>query len=601
MLVPYYIPYNLSDHEKSITLVLNTNGRTYSAVEVDYGEGGDVVSYPRNFEVINYVYGNTGTHTLRLSAYYQGGSDVQLATIKIYDNFEPYDTSTFFDYISATTNNYTLPRSKTELVQSNDWVTADNINAAFLTLSENLSYLEQLCHRPDLRGNETLIAWLGGPTLEWTNFDYSLLGSNTNDFVSTFGNQLIQITTTDLDYLSAVGFTSIVDIAIQDDNNVGNMIYLIDGTRVAILSSDVSATALLSTSNIQFNKTFSSPNSIDVDSIGNIYVADPGNNEVYKFRYVNQQLVLQTSVGGLGVNTDKYRTNTPNHVRIDSQDRIIISDKENYAIKIYDNLLSWVHTIDLDQSKGKALALAIDKQDDTIYVITDSKYMHRYNKNGTLIATTLLSALTFNIVQAFIEFAGNYLYVVCVGAVYKFTRDGLFLKTMTVPGNNGQAANDVISGRSDDHNQTFVASRTKIFRIDSTPPILNIRPYTQNLYYSFEDIKIDPKEGVEDWVYNRALTRLIHNHIVFARNVFAVYERGVTTANTLQYFNINSRPFDQILTFDISDDMFIGMNEPVLVNVVNRALGAIYDFQVEALESISPRIRPLYVTIPSLG
>lgn len=600
MLFPYYIPYNLSDHVKDITLIRNTNNKPYSAVSIDFDDNTDIQTFFRNFDVINYVYGNTGTHTLRLSAYYSGGTDVQLATIKIYDNFEPFDTSTFFDYISATTNNYSLPGSRTQLVQSNDWVTADNINAAFLTLSENLSYLENLCHRPDFRGDETLIAWLGTSDLNWINFDYSLLGSNNNDFISTFGNQLLQITTTDLDYLSAVGFDNIVDLAVQDDSNLGNKLYIIDGTSVAILSSDVNATLMLSTNNIQFNKTFGTPNSIDVDSLGNIYVADTSNNEVYKFRFVNNQLVLQTSVGGLGTNLDNYRVNVPNHVRIDSNDRVIISDRDNYAIKIYDNLLNWVNTINLDTSYGKVLALAVDKQDDSIFVITNTKFLQRYDKDGNISIRTLLPVVNINIVQAFTEFAGNYLYVVCIGSIYKFTRDGLFLRVMSVPVNDTQAINETTTGRSDLHNQTIIGTRTKIFRIDSTPPLLNIRPYTQSLYYDFDSIKIQPKEGVEDWVYNRALNRMIHNHIVFARNIFAKFIRGVNTANTLEYFVLGNRNFDEILTFELSDDLYIGMNEPVLVNVVNRALGTIYDFQIKALSAISPEITTLFTTIPDL-
>lgn len=600
MLVPYYIPYNLSDHVKPIVLIQTTNGRSYSAVDIDFDDNTGVQSYPRNFEVINYVYGNTGNHTVRLSAYHSTGVDVQLATIKIYDNFNPYDTSTFFDYISATTNNYKLPRSRAQLVQSNDWVVADNINAAFLTITTNLSYLEDLCHRPDLRGNETIIAWLGTSDLNWINFDYSLLGNSNNDFISTFGNQLIQITTTDLDYLSAVGFGNIVDLAVDDDNGLGNTLYIIDGTSVAILSSDSSATALLSTNNIQFNKTFGAPNSIDVDSLGNFYVADGTNNEVYKFRFVNNQLVLQTSVGGLGIASDKYRVNVPNQVRIDSQDRIIVSDRENYAIKIYDNLVNWETTINTLSSEGKVIALAVDKKDDTIFAITAGKFMQRYRSNGTLINSINISIISDTILQAFVEYAGNYVYVVCLGVVYKFTRDGLFLKTMSVPLNDSQAINEVTSGRSDDHNQTFISSRTKIFRIDSTPPTLNIRPYTQSLYYSYDDIKIGAKEGVEDWVYNRALNRLVHNHAVFARNVYANFVRSVNTNNVLEFFGVGGRNFDDILVFTPSDSNYIGMNEPVLVNVVNRALNELYDFQLSALDSISPKIQTLFTVIPTL-
>lgn len=601
MPLPYYIPYNLSDHVKPIAFIQNTGTRSYSSVSIDFDDDGSIQNYQRNFDTIDYVFNNTGSHTIRVSAYYSGGVTVQLVTVNIYDSFEPYDTTTFFDYISATSNNYNLPHNKTELLQSNDWVTSDNINAAFYTLAENLSYLEQLCHRPDLRGDETLISWLGGTSMSWVPYDYSLLGNADNNFISTYSNQLLEITDNHLDYLSAVGFNNIVDISVQNDNNRGSKLYLIDDTKVVILSSDSSATLMLSTNNIQFNKTFSQPNAIDVDSIGNIYVADVSNNEVYKFKYVNSQLIIQTSVGGTGTASDNYRMNSPNQVRIDTNDRVIISDRDNYAIKIYDSLFGWIDTITLDSTKGKTVALAIDRADNSIFIVTSLKYLLRYSSSGELMSSIQLTVLPSSILQAFVEYAGNYLYVVCTGIVYKFTRDGLFLKIVSEPLTDTLSANDVTSGRSDDHNQTFITSRTKVFRIDSTPPILSIRPYTQSLYYDFSYIGINPKEGVEDHIYNRALYRLIHNHIVFARNVYATFVRGVNTSNTLEYFIVGSRSYNDILSFDVSDDMYIGMNEPVLVNVVNRALDYIYDFQIRALSSIAPRIKTLYTVIPVLS
>ena len=46
--------------------------------------------------------------------------------------------------------------------------------------------------------------------------------------------------------------------------------------------------------------------------------------------------------------------------------------------------------------------------------------------------------------------------------------------------------------------------------------------------------------------------------------------------------------------------MLIGMNEPVLVNTVNRALGEIYKFQETILDAISPRILLVYDIPPVL-
>jgi hypothetical protein len=600
MILPYYIPYVISDHIKPVVLVRNTTSKAYSAVSIDFGDDTGVKSYERGLDQIEYVYGETGTFTMRLSAYFAGGTDIQLQSIKIQNDFDPIDPTTFFDYISATTNNYKLPNNKFKLVQSNDWITADNINAAFTSIYENFEYIEGLCHRPDVRGDEQIIDWLGKGDFIWTHYSTSLIVNEENNFLASDTSQIVQATTDDLEYLSAVGFTNIVDITLKDNTN-GNKLYIIDGTHITLLSSDPTATVLLSTNNIQFNKTFNQPNSIDVDSLENIYIADLTNNEVYKFRNINNLLVLQTFIGGLGTIADKYGLNTPNHVRVDSQDRVIISDRENYAIKIYDPLLTWVTTISAASAYGKVVAMAVDKKDDTIYTITESKYLIRYSDEGATIGSpVLLTALAPNILQSFIEFSSNYLFVVCEGATFKFTKDGLFLKQVSVPDSDSQSQNVVVSGRCDEHNQVFIASRSKIFRIDATPPIINIKPYTESHYYTLDDIKIRSGENVEDWVYNKSLTRLVHNHSVFAKNVFGEFVRGVNTANQLEYFVTGVRDFSETLTFEITDDLYVGANEPVLVGTVNRTLETIYDFQERALQSISPKITTLYSTVPTL-
>jgi len=612
-ILPYYIPYNISDHNSPITLILRTDSKSYTSIDVDFDDGADVVAYDRNFSVISYVYQNSGTHTLKLSAYYAGGVNVQLAGINIYDDFNIHDTSTFADHISATTNNYSLPYKYKDLIQSNDWITADNINAAIYNLTENFKYLESLCHRPDLRGTETLVSWLGGPSLDWYNIDYFLLGNNTNDFITTidssntlYNNNFIQINSTSQEnlstgYLSAVGFDNVVDITVKDDGGLGNLLYVIDGTRIICLSSDVEATKLLDTDRVQFNKLFTTPNSIDVDSIGNIYVVDSSNNELYKFRRVGDRLILQNAIGSYGTINDPYHFSTATHVRIDSNDRIIVSDRDNYAIKIYDNLINWIHTITINSSMGKVVGLAVNKKDDSITVITSNKYIIQFDSGGNEIYAIQSNILPYSgIVQSFIDYTGNYLYVVGIGVIYKFTRGGLFLKTLDVPISDNTNANLIVSGRCDNHNQSFIASKTKIFRIDSTPPIVSIKPYTDTQYYTFDDIKIGTKEGVEDWVYNNAISKLIHNHVVFSRNIVSVFNRGVSSANKLIRFDISTRPYTNILTFPISNDMLIGMNEPVLVNTVNRALGEIYKFQETILDAISPRILLVYDIPPVL-
>jgi hypothetical protein len=602
MNVPFYIPYNISNLVDPIVLSLNTTGsKIYSAINIDFDDKGSITTYLHNFNQIDYVYQNVGTHTVTISAHSQGDRiDIMVFTIEIYQDFAPYDNNTLSDYISATTNDYNLPYDQNDFIQSNDWIVADNINAAFSAIYINFQYLENLCHKPNLRGGEQLIDWLSILPEGWVTFEYFLLGDDNNDFISTSQDQLLDVLANSTAYLSASSnFSNIIDIALLDNKN-GNIIHLIDGTFITVLSSGQTAAIMLSTNNIQFNKVFTTPNSIDVDSLGNVYVADTGNNEVYKFRVVNGEIIQQNVISGLGAISDNYRLNNPNQVRIDSNNRVLVSDRDNYAIKIYDNLITWIATINVTSAYGKILGMCIDPIDDSIFAVTDAKNLLKFNSAGQFQYSVLLPNLTSSIRHCFMDFNGNYVYVACTGVVFKFTRDGLFLKTLSSPVVDNQSANQLTTGRYDDHDQMFICSRSRVFRVDDTPPIIDIKPDTSSFYYKLNEISIDINEGIEDWVYNKSLNRLIHNHKVFAENLYNVFVRNVTTDNKLVSFTTNVRSLNDQLKFIIDDNLYIGANEHTLVNTVNRVFVQLFNFQLQALKGISPKIMTSFTVVPSL-
>lgn len=602
MNVPFYIPYNISNLIDPIILSLNTTGsKIYSAINIDFDDNASIITYLHNFNEIDYVYQNIGTHTVTISAHSQGDRiDIMVFTVEIYQDFAPYDNKTLSDYISATTNDYKLPYNQNDFIQSNDWVVADNINAAFSAIYINFQYLENLCHKPNLRGGEQLVDWLSILPEGWVTFEYFLLGTDDNNFISTSQDQLLDVLANSTAYLSASSnFSNIVDIALLDNKN-GNIIHLIDGTHVTVLSSGQTANIMLSTNNIQFNKVFTTPNSIDVDSLGNVYVADIGNNEVYKFRVVNGEIIQQNVISGLGNINDNYRLNNPNQVRIDSNDRVLVSDRDNYAIKIYDNLITWLTTVSVTSAYGKVLGMCIDPFDDSIFTITDAKNLLKFNSAGQFQYSISLPNLTSSIYQCFMDFNGNYVYVVCSGGIFKYTRDGLFLKTLSLPVVDNQSANQLTTGRYDDHDQMFICSRSRVFRVDDTPPIIDIKPDTSVFYYQLDEISININEGVEDWVYNKSLNRLVHNHKVFAENLYNIFVRNVTTDNKLLSFTTNVRSLNGQLKFVIDDNLYIGANEHILVNTINRVFIQLYNFQLQALKSISPQIMTSFTVVPSL-
>jgi surface protein len=82
---------------------------------------------------------------------------------------------------------------------------------------------------------------------------------------------------------------------------------------------------------------FNSPQAIDVDSAGNVFIVDTDNNRVEKF---NSSGVYQTSFGSSGTGDGEF--DAPTGIAIDDDDYIYVSDTGNNRIQKFDSALEFV-------------------------------------------------------------------------------------------------------------------------------------------------------------------------------------------------------------------------------------------------------------------
>lgn len=76
---------------------------------------------------------------------------------------------------------------------------------------------------------------------------------------------------------------------------------------------------------------FNNPWGVAVDSVGNIYVADSGNNRIQKF---DQDGVFLKKWGGLG--TGNGQLQYPKGIAIDQSGKIYVTDRDNHRVQIFD-------------------------------------------------------------------------------------------------------------------------------------------------------------------------------------------------------------------------------------------------------------------------
>jgi len=179
------------------------------------------------------------------------------------------------------------------------------------------------------------------------------------------------------------------------------------------------------------NKVFKYPRNFNIDSKGNIYIVDTGNNRVQKFtrsgKYIltiggekgkgiyqfddpsdiafdsednlyvtdfNNKRVQVFTENGEYIKTLKFKNRSPAHIAIDSKDNIFLTDRENYdaIVDKYDNdgnlLLSFGKPLDSKKAIGvyvktySQAQIIIDDEDNVYVCYKTENIIDKYDNNG---------------------------------------------------------------------------------------------------------------------------------------------------------------------------------------------------------------------------
>jgi len=138
-----------------------------------------------------------------------------------------------------------------------------------------------------------------------------------------------------------------------------------------------------------------------------------------------------------------------------------------------------------------------------------------------------------------------------------------------------------------------VITPTRLFKFIDLPFTTEL--YNKDLvasYYSpLSSYKVGENELIQDWVYNRAINKIIHNHEVLAKNINAKYVVTVDNNNNLISFGTRELSgADTIDSLSATESNFIHSNEVVSSAVINRTLDRIYNAQVAILSAIKPEV-----------
>jgi DNA-binding beta-propeller fold protein YncE len=192
-----------------------------------------------------------------------------------------------------------------------------------------------------------IIVGASGSAYNQLNTPYGLaLNPSSNElYISDNGNQRIMsyasganngtlvfggsqgLSNTQLDYARGLYFDSFSNSFAIANANANNIVrYVLGASSWTLLAGNINGTAGATST------SFSSPNEVTLDPMGNIYVADRFNNRI-QFFYANQS--NGTTIAGIsGVSGNNITTlNKPRSVRLDNQLNLYVADGNNNRIQ----------------------------------------------------------------------------------------------------------------------------------------------------------------------------------------------------------------------------------------------------------------------------
>ena len=342
---------------------------------------------------------------------------------------------------------------------------------------------------------------------------------------------------------------------------------------------------------------------------------------------------LLKTIGGEGTSQTKNKLINPSSLSV-YKNRIYILDNGHNSLKVFDldfNFIQEISSPNLfnNSTTGELVSIVVDQYSDTnesVYgyilsskgkileydVITNtlSQPQSLFNFYDTRLYT--LSGLNENdsfkkIVNS--KAVKNILYICNNGKIYKYYKSNLnqYLGVLDLTiGNSGIQ----IGGEDADqqilsfdtvlyNNKDYVAVTT---RVNSNQRVstyvyedehITTKLYSENLYtnyFTLSDILVLPQEIVNNITFNKTTKKLIYNHYSLFENlnkkVYSYYNPDAGYASVPTLCTISYHEFTKPTTLNDDNNLYIGVNEPLLTDVINRPLKLLYSQQESLFDLI---------------
>lgn len=483
--------------------------------------------------------------------------------ITIYDSWNEYIPDALVSYKRI---NIELPNDLNDInIGPNDWVTAEVFNNSINKLNENLTYLNNITTYYSTPPQSYLGYWNSDDRwkLKNINSDY------TN--IQSIGSELRDILIGD-QYEYHVYKTRIV---ITDKSNNTNIIYTVTNPLIGVEFKNIKSAFLDDKEHII----------VFDEELQYIYILDFDINDRYNI------IKAIRFWGGLGGLEAKYKFQGAKDMYVVDAKYIYVLDALNKCVKQYSIAGVWLNTFsnNLTNFKSSDLQSISVDTDYNVFVLADSNIIN-FDNNDKLINVInwrnniddIYQNISAKRILASVDV--GMIYIILDSIVIKMTNSGGFVGAFAqFDDANYQNAKQLDNRMLYIIADGFISKYIDFISFNYTRSIISPKGWQKT------DFNIKPDEFVQDWVYNKCFHRFYDSLVLFNESVFN--RILLTTDNDGQdIYKIfpRNRDLDTAISYNKSD-IYIGMNELVTAEVINRCLGQLYQVQLDILSNVITR------------
>lgn len=488
--------------------------------------------------------------------------------------------------------------------QPNDTVSSDLLNLKLSHLYDNFVYLynASLISSNVIPVSCTAVASVtaGSTKFKWYR------NVNTSEFVSISSDPgLIGLDNTNLLYI------------VKNLDTEAYTTFMGTSTAIAAFSFDETASYLTLNQAINevepgfgvYYQSITAFETIDFD----LFVLDNKLNKLVKYDasgYFSNDIITQNSlrylnsIGNFGSSNSKLEFNSPTGITSFNK-KLYVLDSGNKCVKKYDSDLNWVATyrLSVDLLDLNPIDIASDSKGN-IFILTNKnfiKYSNDFQSKEIFDTLNTYPGEYFNKI-IFSKYNKDIFYLISDKNVYKKIAStpsdviGKYLLYLY----NYNITNDKITGFSSTSNGG--GDRNVLFSFYNNTGKLGNFFDSLNLYdvlrirdfdvYSFDQIKFNKEEYLQNWVFNKTISKMLINHMRFRDQIAGKFigsqdNKGNIVFEGTRYLlpdELNSIFFGQDLSF------YLGVNEITSSSVFNRITKKFYEIQLALKDVLNAEV-----------